>query len=296
VQNVAIDECAVIILGNWIGLTSAQLQLAPLAANDMNKASAISEKLAQAIIDFTALETLVRGPMASAPEFQYMGQPVIDPAHTYYVGASLGAIMGNTLMAYDPNLTKAVLAVAGGDWSLLFERSNAWTLLEGAVQSAYADPAVYQPLISLLGMAMEPYDPITTTQHLLANPLPGSVTKTILMWYSVGDCLVSNITSELIARTMGIPLLSPTVATPWQLTPTSGPLVSGLEIFDEHPTPLPPDTNVPPQEDNGTHAGINLRAAAVRMVTQFLDVGPVEQECLVRGQAAPCDCATGACD
>jgi hypothetical protein len=286
----------VIVAGDFIGLTDRQISLAPLAVNDMNRAPQIAEKLGQAIIDFMSLETAVRGPMSTSPAFTYMGTPVIDPQQTFYVGGSLGGIMGNTFMAYDPNLTRGVLAVPGGDWSLLFERSNAWHLLMGSAQGSYPDLSYYQLNIAFLGMAMEPYDPITTTAHLLHDPLPGVPAKHILMWYSVGDCLVSNITTELVARTMGIPLLAPAAKMAWHLPPTEGPLDSAINVFDDHPTPLPPDTNVPPAVDNGTHSGINRKAAALRLTQSFLLDDTIVPECLVDGQPAPCDCATGACD
>ncbi len=143
--------------------------------------------------------------MATSTEFSFNGQPVIDPAHTYYVGGSLGGIMGNTFMAYDPNITRGVLAVPGGVWSMLFERSNAWHLLQGAAQGAYPDPETYQLNIAFLGMGFEPYDPITTAAHVIHDPLPGVPAKNILMWYSIGDCLVSNITTEMVARDDGDP-------------------------------------------------------------------------------------------
>ena len=295
-QSLAEQYCFVIVAGDFIGLTDKQVALAPLVINDMNRAPQISEKLGQSIIDFMALETATRGPMSTSPDFEYNGQPVIDPAHTYYVGGSLGGIMGNTFMAYDPNITRGVLAVPGGNWSLLFERSNAWHLLMGAAQGSYPELSYYQLNLAFLAMAMEPYDPITTASHVLANPLPGVPPKNILIWYSLGDCLVSNITTEMIARTMGIPVLSPSVKMPWHLQEMSGPLANAVNVFDDHPTPLPPDTNVPPAVDNGTHSGINRKAAALRLVQSFLLNNTIVPECLVGGQPAPCDCATGACD
>src|SRR5262249_23611536 len=150
-------------------------------------------KLAQSIIDFIALETITRGQLGNFPEFQYNGASVIDPGKTYYVGGSLGGIMGNTFMAYDPNIIKGVLAVPGGVWSLLFERSNAWHLLMGAAMGAYDDPEVYQLNLALLGLGVELYDPITTAAHVTKDPLPGVPPKNILIWYSLGDCLVTNI-------------------------------------------------------------------------------------------------------
>jgi hypothetical protein len=122
------------------------------------------------------------------------------------------------------------------------------------------------------------------------------------MWYSLGDCLVSNITTEMVARTMGIQVLAPSAKAPWGLAPQAAPLINGINVFNDHPMPLPPDTNVPPAFDNGTHAGINKKAAALRFAEAFLfqdpadPTGAIVPECLVSNQPAACDCATGACD
>jgi hypothetical protein len=241
--------------------------------------------------------------MASSPQFQVGGRPVIDPANTFYVGGSLGGIMGNVIMAYDPNLTRGVLAVPGGAWSLLMERSNAWNLLKALVQANYPDPQVYQLDVALFGMAFEPYDPITTAAHVIKDPLFGNPVKNILMWYSIGDCLVSNLTTEMTARTMGIDMIGPSVKSPWGLAIRPGAQANGIVVFDDHPTPLPPETNVPPDKDNGTHSGINRKAAALRMVERFL-LAPQQavDGCVLAASpgtpAAPaaCDCVTGACD
>jgi hypothetical protein len=298
-QELAEKYCFIIIAGDFIGLTSRQLTLASLAVNDLDLGYGITEKLGQSVIDFIALENAVRGPMATAPEFKYNGASVIDPAHTYYIGGSLGGIMGNVFMAYDPNITRGVLAVPGGVWSLLFERSNAWSLLQGALMGSYTDPKEYQLSIALFGMMFEPYDPITTAAHVIKDPLPGVPVKTILMWYSMGDCLVNNLTTEMVARTMGISLIDPAVKQVWGMTPTPGPMPNGINVFNDHPTPLPPENNIPPPTDNGTHGGINRKAAALREVEAFVFGDQLaRQTCLAPDGTTPvaCDCATGACD
>jgi hypothetical protein len=146
-------------------------------------------------------------------------------------------------------------------------------------------------------MGMELYDPITTAAHVLHDPLPGVPAKTILIWYTMGDCLVTNISTELIARTMGIDMLAPNVKDVWHLEAKPGPLVSGINVYNDHPMPLPPDTNVPPADDNGTHSGINKKPSALRAVEKFLLEDTVVQTCQ-DGSGAPvaCDCATGACN
>jgi len=296
VVDLARDYCFIIIAGDFIGLTSRQLALAPLAANDLNKGYAITEKLGQAVIDFIALESATRGPMRASSEFSYNGTPVIDATKVHYVGGSLGGIMGNVFMAYDPNITKGVLAVPGGVWSMLFERSNAWHLLKGPAQGAYEDMYSYQINLALLGMGFEPYDPITTAAHVIKDPLGGVPVKNILMWYAIGDSLVGNMTTEFVAREMGLQMLAPSVKNVWKMPSVAGPIANALTIYDEHPTPMPPDTNVPPSKDNGTHSGVNRNPSALRQVEAFLlGTAGIPQTCGGDTPAA-CDCATGACE
>lgn len=296
--DVAQVNCVIIIAGDFIGLTERQLQLAPLAVNDMNGGLRIAEKLAQSVIDFMALGALARGPMAQAPEFQVGGVSVIDPTQVFYLGGSLGGIMGNTIMAYDPSFKKGVLAVPGGVWSMLLERSTAWLPLMGAAQGSYRDPSVYQLVVALFGMMMEPYDPITTAAHVTRDPLfDGQPAKDILIWYAAGDAVVTNLATEMVVRELGVPVLAPSVKAPWGLEPIAGPLPSGVVIYDEHPTPLPPDTNQVPRMDNGTHSDVNQNGSALRFIAQFLFNGQVVPECKVDGVPVACDCGvTGACD
>jgi len=297
VANLAQQHCFIILAGDFIGLTERQFALAPLAVNDFNKGPQIADKLEQSIIDFITLEAAARGPMAASDAFKVNNMAVIDPTRIYYVGGSLGGIMGNTFMAYDPNITRGVLAVPGGNWSMLLERSAAWQILLTVHQGAYPDPEVHQLNLALaFGMGLEPVDPMTTAAHVLKDPLFGNPAKNILIWYALGDSLVTNISTEMTARELGIPLLGPTVKTPWGLTEMAGPLPNGLVVYDQKREPLPFDTNEP-QTDNGTHSGVNKLPAPMRQVEQFL-LPPfvASQACALDTTVAPCDCTTGACN
>lgn len=294
VLDLAEQFCFVVIAGDWIGLTQRQLALAPLAANDVNAAAWITDKLAQSIVDFIALEQIMRGPMRTAPEFAYNGTPVIDPDHLYYLGGSLGGIMGNTFLAYDENIRRGVLAVPGGNWSLLFERSAAWTLLEGAARGAYPDPTLNQMLIALMGMSFEPIDSLVTAATV---PVEGGANpRHVLLWMAIGDSLVTNIATEMVAREMNLPVIGPSVKAPWGLEVTEAPVTSGLTIIDEHREPAPSMFNMP-ADDNGTHSGCNRRQALLREAQNFLLADTIANECMVDSAPAPCDCAVaGACD
>ncbi|HEU5060655.1 MAG TPA: hypothetical protein VFU21_29190, partial [Kofleriaceae bacterium] len=295
-QEIANDNCVVVVAGDWIGLTERQITSAALSANDLNRSHALVEKLGQAVINFIALEHLVRGPLAEAPELELDGQPIIDTSRVYYLGASLGGIMGGTFMAYDPVIERGALGVPGAAWSLLIERSFAWAPLQVAAIGAYEDQYEYQLLISFLAFSMERWDPITTATRVLADPLPGTPPKQILMYEALNDSLVTNLSTEMAARTMGIPIAGPTVKMPYGFAMVTDPVPSALAIYDEHPDPAVPVTNVPPATDNGTHAGVNERPALLRQVVHFMLEGEIVNQCRDGEAAAACDCAAGACE
>lgn len=294
-RKVANDYCFVTVAGDFIGLTGRQVTAAALAANNGSRANTLTEKLAQSVINFIALENLVRGPMAQSDMFKYQNQPIIDPSQVYYFGASLGGIMGNVFMAYDPTITRGALGVPGGAWSLLIERSFAWSPLQVAVKGAYEDEYVYDLMVAFLGLSFEPYDPITTAGRVINDPLPDTPAKQILMYEGLGDCLVTNLSTEMVARTMGLDVTGPTIREPYGVPVNEQPMSSAFTIYNEHRTPLPPTTNVPPQDDNGTHSGVNARDANLNQIQQFFEEGTIVNKCQIGGTVAPCDCDTGAC-
>jgi hypothetical protein len=290
------QDCLVLVAGDFIGFTSRQLEVVTGAAADLDLAPRITEKLAQSVVDFMALAQIVRGPMAGDPLFQAQARGIMDPGRVYYFGASLGGIMGLVVMAYDPSLPRGVLGVPGGAWSLLLERSFAWQALQLVARNAYTRPFDYQMVAALLGLYFEPYDALTTAARITEDPLPDTPAKRVLLYQAMGDSLVSNLSTEMVARSMALPVVAPSVRVPGGMRERPGPLESAFAIYDEKPTPLPPASNLPPTEDNGTHGGVHARGAVVRQVVRFLLDGTVAHECRDGELAVACDCTTGACE
>ena len=295
-QTIANQFCFVIVAGDFIGLTARNLTSVILIANNLDLADSLTDKLAQSIINFISLEYMVRDVFVNEPLFQYEGAQIIDPDMMFYLGGSLGGIMGNMFMAYDPNIIRGGLGVPGGAWGLLFERSFAWGALQVVAHSAYKEWSEQPLLPILLSMLMEPFDPITTAPRVIDDPLPNTPEKQILMYEAIGDSLVSNLSTEMVARSMGIGLVGPSLYVPYGMEETTEPLANGLTIYNEHPDDLPPLTNVPPTSDNGTHSGVNDRQAVLRQAEQFFFDGIIVNTCVLDDAPVPCDCATGACD
>ncbi len=295
-QDVANQNCVVMVAGDFIGLTGRQFAAAAFAVNNVNRATGLTEKLAQSVMNFTALEQLIQGPFARAPEFQYEGTPIIDTTRVNYFGASLGGIMGNVFMAYNKNIKRGVLGVPGGSWSLLFERSFAWSALQGAAIGAYEDQHIYQLLTGIMGLYFEPYDPITTAGRVINDPLPDTPSKQIFIYEAINDSLVTNLATEMVAREMGLDVCGPSIKLPFGMTEQLQPMSSAFSIYDEKILPLNPSTNVPPATDNGTHGDINEYPAVLRQWRDFFNNGQITNQCKSGDVPVICDCSAGNCE
>ena len=184
----------------------------------------------------------------------------------------------------------------GGPWNLLYERSVFWPPLKVTMKGAYTNPWDYQQNIALMGMFFEKVDPITTAHRVLVDPLPDTPIKQILVYMAIGDALVSNIASDVLARTLDIPVIGPSVAMPYGMVGSTEQVTSGYTIFDESPEVVPPLNNALEDfEYNDTHQDVHEWGAVQRQVFRLLFEGVIENECKLEGVPSPCLCATGAC-
>jgi hypothetical protein len=182
-------------------------------------------------------------------------------------------------MGYDPDVTQGALISGGGFWSSLFQRSYAWAAVELLIPASYPDPLDVQLLLQMSQMQFDYSDPATVAPYVLQAPLRGVPPKQIIAQMGLYDSLVSNVTSEMIARTEGLPLLSPTVTTPWALPPTQGPLPSALSTWDVHGSPQPADSNKTPGSDNLVHEAVRRIPQAQQQIEEFWDAGVVVDTC-----------------
>lgn len=297
-QQIAQDNCVVVIGGDWLGLTNRQFATVAFAMNNVNLGIGLTEKLSQAVINFIVLQKMIRGPLRMAEPFTVNGTPIFDTNRIWYFGASLGGILGGVYMAYEPDIELGVLGVPGGPWSLLFERSAYWPPLRITMKGAYnLNPWDYQQNIALMGMLFEKVDPVTTARRVLAEPLPGVPPKQLLLYMAMGDFLVANIASDTLARALRVPITGPSARTPFALLVQDTAMPSGMTIYDEGVTPWPPEDNAMEDLDgNSTHGDVSERPAVQRQAFDLFNFREVRHECQLDGVPAPCMCESGACD
>ena len=251
----------------WRGLTTRDAPDALRAARDWSRFPLITDKMIQGVANQLAMERLIRTTFAEQPWLAAAtGGSLIDPGRTIYFGISLGGIEGVVFLAHAERVQSAVLHVGGSAWSTMLERSSNWTDFEDFVIPQFPDAADRQLQYAASQLLWDPVDPLT---HL------GGVAGRNLLWQeSIHDEQVPNLSSELIARTLGVPLLTPSSTAPWGMAATAGPLGPGASAFAQFDGgfPAPVSTNRP-AEVTGAHKAIRTWDSVQAQVEAFLAAG-----------------------
>jgi hypothetical protein len=134
-------------------------------------------------------------------------------------------------------------------------------------------------------MLIEPFDPLTGAERL--------ADKRVLLYEARHDSLVTNHATEMLVRSIGLPVTTPSTRLPFGLAESPGPVPAGFTVYDLG-VPPPPAGNVSP-DDNGVHGDVHNVPAVERQVLRFLDEQLVHHECRAAAAPAPCFCAEGNC-
>jgi hypothetical protein len=91
------------------------------------------------------------------------------------------------------------------------------------------------------------------------------------------DTDVVNVSSELAARTLGLPELSPTSDPVWGVSAVAAPQQNALVVYDEGAAPITNGTI--PATENGVHEKVRLDPRAQQQLATFLLGGGVIGTC-----------------
>jgi hypothetical protein len=293
-QTTAAELCAVLVGTDMRGMSEMDIGAIARALTNWTYADEVFEALEQGLSNHVALVRAARTTFAQSlfvDSSVSPAKPLVDPTKVTYYGLSQGAIFGTTVMAYEPTMTRAVLGVGAANYSTLLERSTDWPTYRSILTGAYPDSLDVTLGVSLFQMRWDKTEGSGIINDVLAGTATGVPPKQLLLQMALGDDQVPNLGTEWEARTMGIPVLGPTVETPYGLTVAASPLASGsaLVIMDGG-APAPPLTNVP-APSTGMHSLTRNQPASRRQMKQFYSTGQILNEC-----AGACTCKTGACD
>ncbi|MEO7093318.1 MAG: hypothetical protein ABI175_08715, partial [Polyangiales bacterium] len=290
-RNAAAESCMVAIGTDMRGMVDVDVPNVALALNDANSGNLIFDVLVQGMINHVALVQIARGPMAAALFAKTGGGSLVDPSRVYYYGISQGGIMGTTVCGIDPVITRCVLQVGAINYSLLLERSRDWPTYRTTLNGAYPDPFDDVMVINLMQQQWDRTEATSVVDTIVPHTFPGTPQKQVFMQMAIADDEVSNIGTEMQARTMTIPVVMPSPYVPFGLQPASTPVANGLVIYDFGlGSTIPKGNEAPP--DNAVHGSIRNKKATADMMKRFYETGEIVQMC-----TAPkgCDCTAGGC-
>jgi hypothetical protein len=288
-RDLAQEGCYIVAGTEWTGMSKDDIPDALYALNDLNQAWGFGQHIFQGMVNTIALEQLLRGKLATELFIDDQARSIVDPARVYFLGVSMGHVLGAVFLAHDPFITRGVLNVGGGNWSLMLERSNSWAAYGLPLKSTYDTLLDAVIMEQVLQMALEPVDGATYAGLALPGAAPG---KQHLLQTSLHDASVPNLASFYHARSLGLPLLSSSVVTPYGFAAPvdSASAIGGYVVVDEMPSRTPPETNEVFNFNSVAHENPRRRAALQQQMRDFWSTGTAANTC-----TGSCDCAAGNC-
>lgn len=284
IQALAESAGGVVIATDWIGLSNGDLDLViKEVIPDLNRLGLVCDRLVQSLANNLALLELARGPLQSDSRVAVGKQPLLAAA-TYYYGVSLGGIQGSSLIPLSRHITRAVLAVPGASWANLLARSHVYQPIKPFADALYPDPLGQQILINLFQIRFDRSDPANLARLMLHDRLPGAPSELrVIVQESMGDCLVPNLTTDMLARSIGLSQLTPAVAPVHGLAPLTSPTTSSVlaqyALLDHLAKYTPPAENLVPQQDNNVHSDMVFLPNVLAQVVDLFKTGTVIQHC-----------------
>mgnify|MGYP002843013794 CR=1 FL=1 len=167
---------------------------------------------------------------------------VIQPEPVFYLGQSMGSLVGGITAAVNDDIRANVLNVPGaGIVNILLHgevidsigmRSRLDQHIEEAPPPDFPADLGYYVLMTLAQVGADSGDPMNFARHVRREPFDAMSPPPILLQESIGDGIIPNMTSEGLARTIGLPMVRP-----------GSPGISGVD-WVESPTCGDPDSGI----------------------------------------------------
>jgi hypothetical protein len=291
------SPCAV----DWWGFSAPDLPNIGVTLADLSNMPSVMDRIQQGFLNFLYLGRAFSHPqgLTASPAFRDpKGKPLVQAGNLAYDGNSQGGIMGGALTALAPDFERAVLGVPGMGYSLLLNRSVDWEGKYAVVyQAAYQDPIDQQLGYALMQMVWDRGESSGYAQQMTSDPLPNTPTHEVFLQVAFGDHQVSNVAAEIMGRTIGASLVTPSLAPGlhWSVDPTFGfhtlsgsrPHAGSLLVYwyaAGTGLKTPPNANLPSAAGKDPHGAPRASAPAADQVAAWITDGQLLDVC----HGAPC--------
>jgi len=279
---------------DWIGMSSEDIGNLAGILGDMSNFKQLADRLQQGLLNMQFLGRAINAAdgFASNASFQTATHaPLIAPGKTTLLGNSQGGILGGAASAISTEWTNVVLGVPGINYSLLLPRSSDWPEFESVFNAAYTGDIDRVIALQLIQLLWDRGENNGYAQHLTQDPYTGISAKKVLMIEAFGDHQVSNVSTEVLARTIHAGVHSPA------LRPSRSPDVNpyfGIDAITDknvdrsivvqwdYGNPAPPTVNLPPTDPafgEDPHGKGSSEARVIHLALGFLTTGKISIPC-----------------
>jgi hypothetical protein len=281
-RRIASQAKRTLVATEWWGMHISDVGLlAEVLSTRPAQAARFTERVHQGMANWLVLTRLAEQ-FGQLPAFQRpSGESlVVGPADSF-MGISQGHILGGTMTALNPTVTKVVLNVGGAGLSHMMLRAEPFAPLFELLTLAVPDPLEQRKFVAAVQRPFDRIDPATYASFLLREPLLGDAPKQVLMHMGLMDASVPNLGSFLHARAIGLPLLTPSPVSVSGLESRGYPAQSGLQVHDFQLG----DVNAFyresdfPKMKTKVHDSLRELPAVVRQVELFFRDGSIVQTC-----------------
>jgi hypothetical protein len=283
-----------------IGMSTSDVPNLAKILNDLSHFPEQADRMVQGILNQQFLGRLLNSPrgFAGSPAFQNAaGVPLVANDRTVFVGNSQGGILGGAASAVGNEWTNVVLGVPGINYSLLLTRSSDWPEFQAIFDKAYTDPVDRVLALQLIQLLWDRGENNGYAQHLTDDLYPGTDNpKKVLLVQAFGDHQVANVSTEVLARTIGAAVHEPSLgpgrsadADPQWGIPALDYAAQGnaAVVVWDFGTPHPPTVNLPPTDPEygrDPHGAGSDEPLVLQQALTFLLTGEVTDVC----GGAPC--------
>lgn len=272
-SHIAAELGVVMVATEWSGMTTNDAALVGgTLLLDVPGALAFTDRVHQGMANFLALGEAVQTTLAETDAMQIDGQLVYDAGNLTFYGISQGGILGGVYMALTPIIERAILGVSGASFTFMMSRARPFAPFIQLMSAQVDEPLTVQKGIAAASTIFDRIDPITYAPLVFDGP--AGAQRRILMQVGIGDDQVPLLASELHARALGLPLLSPAPrAAPALETvtvPQTGHDISALVEFGFGVDPLPGTNSVLPTTSNCVHEAVRRSGQANAQITAFI--------------------------
>jgi hypothetical protein len=281
--ELADEKGFVVVATNWVGMSDEdRIKVTDALLGDTNNLMRFTDRLHQAMANQIVVGAVAQGALAAAPELATPAGPAYDPKALYFHGNSLGHILGGTYVALSPTVERAALGVGGANFSFIMFRAQPFNLFLVLMGNVLPSKLDQQRVSYMTQLSFDRVDPLTFAPRLLADTFPGGPTaRRVLLHIGIGDPSVPPLSAELLARSLGLPTVSPAARPIQGLSQEALPIDgSAIVEFDFGISPEPGHAAIPPVANNEVHEGVRRLPASREQLSRFLmPGGKIEATC-----------------